>query len=246
MLPEMYTGASGMVATQRTLDLVANNLANVRTPAFRPDRPLFSSYLPPQEAVSAAASGAITARGVTVAGAWRNEETGALRETGSPFDVAIDGPGWFRIGTSAGERLTRNGSFSLSADGRLVTGDGDAVHDDKGRPIDLPNGSEIVIAADGTVEVDGKVVATLGLADADGQTLVREGETRWRAEGPVTPLEEGSAALRQGFIEESGVDATRELVALIAAQRMFEMQQRVVDVTANQVARQTLSLAGVR
>ncbi len=251
MFPELYTAASGMIAGQRSIDLVANNLANVRTAGYRPDRPLFAAYVESARGPASATSGVPAARGVRIAGAWRPDTPAALRETGGSLDVALSGKGYFRLGTPSGERLTRNGAFTLAPDGRLVTSSGDFVLDDKGQPIKL-QGGPVTISPDGTIEtggVDGEpgtVVARLGIADAAGVNLMREGKTRWRPEGPVAALADGEANVAQGFLEESGVSATEELVSLIAAQRLFEMQQKVVDVSANQIARQALSLAGVR
>ncbi|UCF66047.1 MAG: flagellar hook basal-body protein [Acidobacteriota bacterium] len=254
MFPQLYTATSGLVAGERALELVANNLANARTPGFRPDRPIFSSYLeaiaqPNPQADPEAPSGSLLrplqAYGVTLSGTWQPDVAGPIRETGSPLDLAIQGRGWFRIGTARGERLTRAGSFTRAADGRIVTPAGDELLDAQGSAIVIPEG-RLDVAADGTMTVDGAQVAQLGLAEATGRTLIREGDTLWKPSGPLELLEDGASRVLQGHIEESGVSATRELVTLVAAQRLFEMQQRIVHMTANVLAPKALDLANAR
>lgn len=245
MFPQLYTAASGIVAGEQTLDLVAGNLANVRTPGYRPDRPLFEGYL--SEAARAAFPGGEPAipREVALVSAWRSEESGPLRETGNPFDIAIEGEGWFRVRTPQGERLTRAGSFQRGPDAQLVTGHGYPVLDAAGRPITLPDG-RILVAPDGSVTVDEVNVGRLGLARAKAGALTREGELLWRFDGELQRLDPAQVKVRQGVIEESGVNATGELVTLIDAQRMYEMQQKVLDVTANTLARKAIELGDVR
>lgn len=246
MFPQLYTAASGMVAGEQTLDLVTGNLANVRTPGYRPDRPLFSTYLSAVTAAHVPGGRPAAPREVTMASAWRSDEMGPLHETAAPFDVAINGPGWFRIDTPHGERLTRAGNFTRGNDGRLVTQQGFAVLDETGKPITLPDGVNVTITTDGSVSVDGNPVARIGLAQAKAQDLTREGETLWLAKGPVTPVAAQDTDLRQGFMEESAVNATAELVNMIQAQRMYEMQQKILDVTANTLARKAIELGDPR
>lgn len=247
MFPQLYTAASGIVAGEQTLDLVTSNLANARTPAFRPDRPVFATYLSEAAAAASSPSGRADApREVMLAAAWRGEEQGPITETGGPFDLALQGPGWFRVATPNGERLTRAGAFSRAADGRLVTQHGHSVLDTNGRPIVLPEG-RIAVAPDGSVTVGEAPAGRIGLAQAVAATLKREGEMLWiPADGAVVPLAGDGTAIRQGYLEQSGVNATSELVSMIEAQRLYEMHQKLVDVTANTLARKAIELGEVR
>lgn len=245
MFPQFYTGASGMVASQKSLDLVANNLANVNTPAYVPQRPLFESYLDSRVAQAGALARGSRPEGVGLSGSWSPDQPGPMRSTGNPMDLAIEGPGWFRVLGDQGERLTRAGSMTRSREGLLTTLAGLPLLDDKGRKILLPEG-ELSVAADGTLTVGDSVVARLGLADALVADLTREGESLWKPKGKVSSLDPRNTNLRQGFLEGSGVSATSELVSMVEAQRLFEMQQKVVNVTANTVARRALELAGVK
>jgi flagellar basal body rod protein FlgG len=241
MFPQFYTGASGLVAAGKSLEVTSNNLANLRTPAYRPDRPLFASYLSQEAARQAPAAAGTGPQGVTVAGGWRSDRPGPLRETGNPLDVALQGPGWLRVATPAGERYTRAGSLTRGPEGQLTTQHGFSVLDDRGVPIQLPEG-QVQIAADGSLTVGDALVARLGIVDPGLAEMTREGENLWRAAGPVDALPPERTQLAQGFIEESGVEATQELITMIESQRMFDMQQRVVDLTANTVVPGALKL----
>ena len=108
MFPQLYTAASGMVAGERTLELVSNNLANADTPGFKADRALFETYLSDAARRDVPGGNPAAPRGVTVASSWRPEEQGSLRETQSPLDLALTGPCWFRVETPQWERLTRD------------------------------------------------------------------------------------------------------------------------------------------
>jgi len=244
MYPLLYTGASGMIAGLRTLNVVSNNLANVRTAAYRPEHTLFASYLS-AEMARQIPQGQPPSYGVSVSGGWRDEQPGSLRETGNPLDLALESRGWFRVGTTAGERLTRAGTFQRAQSGRLVTPEGDPVLDDRGQPITLPDGA-VVIAPDGSLTVNGAQVARLGFVDAPVAEMTREGATLWSAGSGARAMAQGEARVAQGFVEEPQVQATNELVSMIEASRLFELQQRVVDLTANTLARKALDLANAK
>lgn len=241
MFPQFYTGASGLVAAGKSLELTSNNLANLRTPAYRPDRPLFASYLSAESAQGRPVQPGSEPLSVSLAGGWRPDMQGPLRETGNPLDVALKGPGWLRVQTPDGERYTRAGSLTRREDGMLSTQHGFPVLDDRGVPIQLPDG-KVQIAPDGTLTVGDAMVARLGVADPGMANMAREGENLWRATGPVNQLAPEQTRLAQGFLEESAVEATRELMTMIESQRMFDMQQRIVDLTANTVVPSALKL----
>jgi flagellar basal body rod protein FlgG len=245
MFPQLYTAASGMVAGEQTLEIVSGNLANARTPGYRPDRPMFAEYLSEVLAARVPGGRPVAPNGVLLASSWRADEQGQLQQTGNDFDLALEGPGWFRIGTPNGERLSRAGIFTRALDGRLTTDQGNDVLDTNGKPIRLPEG-RLVVTPDGSLTVDGAVVARIGLAEATAQALLREGESLWAPQGPVKPLPPGRTRVAQGYIEESGVNATAELVNLITAQRLYEMQQKLLDLTANTLARKAIELGEPR
>jgi flagellar basal body rod protein FlgG len=243
MFGQLYTAASGLIAEERALQITTNNLANARTPAFAPDRAVFSTYLE-QAAEGPAGVGAPAPRQVLLSGVWRSLDGGPLRNTGNPLDLALEGRGFFQVDTPAGERLTRAGNFTRDGAGQLVTGTGYPVLDANGQPILLPPGDELVVTPDGTLSLDGAFVAQLGVVDAPEGVLVRDGNSLWRTADPAAELVPAEARVLQATLEESGVQVTGELARMISGQRLFEMQQRLVDVTANTIARQALELSG--
>lgn len=117
-------GLSQQTALQRNLDIIAHNLANMDTTAYKVERPLFHTYLAEIRDVEGRHD---NARMVNDYGMTRDMSEGALKSTSNPFDVAIQGKGYFMVSTSDGERYTRNGHFGLNGQGQLVTSDGDPV-----------------------------------------------------------------------------------------------------------------------
>ncbi len=237
MFPQLYTAASGLIAGERQIETSANNLANASTPAYQSERPLFETYL--GEAVKRAWPGAQPAapNSVSVTRSWRSTEAGPLHQTGNPLDLALESPGFFRVKTPNGERLTRAGNFTRDADGGLITTERFAVLDEAGQPIQLPDGP-FTVNPDGSYTGGGK----LGIVNALPQQLTRDGESLWDAGGAATPVDPATLSVRQGHLEGSNVDAVRELTGMVAAQRLFELQQRMVDLSGNQLARRALEL----
>lgn len=245
MYPSLYVGASGLIAGERSVEIVSNNLANSRTLAFQPERPLFSSYLNTAMGKPSGGGQPVAVSGVALAATWRPEGEAVLRQTNQPFDLALQGEGWFRIGTPAGERLTRAGAFTRDDDGRLVTMSGNPVLDTNGRPISIPQG-QLTVGGDGTLTVGEAAVGRLGLVQGAASGLSREGETLWRPAGDLIPLDPKADPVRQGYLEDSSVRPIDELVDLIAAQRNFELNQRVVDLMGNTVAKKAIELGAPR
>ena len=153
------TAAQGLRYWERKQQAVANNLANVSTVGFKREQVFAQLVLGP---------------GPTGAGAVDQTE-GARQETGRPLDLALEGEGFFVIRTPSGDRYTRNGTFSLDADGVLVDKAGNPVLARDGQAIILPPGA-IEIQADGDVLVDGAFLASLRIdAAPPGATLEKEG-----------------------------------------------------------------------
>jgi len=216
----MITRQSGLMAE---LQAVANNVANANTDGFRSEGVIFSEYVsalgPDAPSLSMAAA--------------RVRETsfapGSQGETGGPLDLAIAGEGFFMIATPEGDRLTRAGQFVQNAAGDVVTVEGHPVLDAGGAPLFIPPGAtQIGIAPDGTVSVDGQPVGQVGLfVPADPSGLTRQDGVKFIAEGGVLPAE--GATVAQGFLEGSNVNAVGEITRLIAVQRAYELGQNLLD-----------------
>jgi flagellar basal-body rod protein FlgF len=219
--------AWAMTTLERVVDIVANNLANASTPAFKRIVVKVTGGVPIPVAVSdGAAMGIGTLAGLPVSlTSGTDAAQGPVQRTGNPLDVAISGPGFFVVQTKAGAAYTRDGHFEVDAQGRLVTGAGDPVLGTAG-PIVIPQGARSVeIGRDGTVAADGAVIGQLRIELPPGQ-LQPLGGGLYAAAGPGRPV---APPLTPGALEGSNVSPVREMVALIAALRAYESAQRVMQ-----------------
>src|SRR5262245_33858133 len=137
----LYTAASGMIAKQRDLEVISNNLANASVSGYRPDATFYEVWKRAAgHGAGAAASREEAANSqVTIPRTYTSNASGALVETGAPLDLAIEGDAWFVVQAKGGERYSRGGSMRTSADGTLVTSDGLPLLG-TGGPIVLPEG----------------------------------------------------------------------------------------------------------
>lgn len=219
-----YAACAGLAAQTQALELVANNLANLGTAGYRGQQATFRSLIAGGGTVAwNPLNAAVNDFGV-LGGSRIDRSSGNLVPTGNPLDLAVAGTGFFEVKTDAGTVYTRNGGFHLTPTGQLVTGQGDAVLGEQG-PIILPNGA-VAVSGDGTVSVDGTVVATLRLAEFSPDTsLSAMGNSLYSA--PVgSALPPASSSIRQGMIEDSNVSPVEGVVQLISIQRNAEMMQR--------------------
>lgn len=253
----LNSAATGLRALSTRIDVVANNLANAETTAFKRSRVNFEDLmyttLKQPGATNAAGdvspAGIFVGLGVRISNTQLDLEQGGLENTARPFDVGISGPGFFRVrildSIGGGVAYTRNGNFFVNNDGELVLGMGDGYRVDP--PISIPpDAIEVNISQDGSVEVlrAGQTNATQvgqlrlnqfvnpqGLKLLGGSLYI---ETE--ASGPpieATPGESGTGQLLQGYLESSNVDPVKELVTLIKTQRAFELNSQSIQ-TADQ------------
>ena len=214
------TRQSGLMSEMRA---VADNIANANTTGFRAEGVVFSEYIQALDRDSPSLSMA----------AARVRETdfgqGSLGATGGTFDLAIEGEGFFLIGTPNGERLTRAGSFTPNENGDLVTSQGYPVLDAGGAPVFVPNGTgPVAISPDGTVSADGQPVGQIGLVmPTDPSAMTREDGVLFRADAGWENAETGR--VMQGFLEESNVDAVMQITRMIEVQRAYELGQGFLD-----------------
>lgn len=247
----LRTAASGMLAQQKQVDTIANNIANVNTTAFKKNDLTFRSllYQTLREPGAASSSGQMVPTGLQIgSGAEIGSSVkifvqGDLEPTSNPMDIAIAGEGFFKINMGNGEfRYTRDGSFRIDGNGDVVTIDGFRLEP----PITIPSDivGEPVIAQDGTVLVSQPGTTT---PSTIGQLLITRfaNPTGLRAEGSnfytetassgaptdQTPGNSGAGFLRQKFRERSNVAIVDELVALIQAQRHYEVNSRTIRVS---------------
>jgi flagellar basal-body rod protein FlgF len=217
-----YVTLTRQAGLMREMQVIAHNIANASTTGFRREGVLFSEFvrdLQGAEAALSMASGNARQTFLT---------QGGLTFTGGDLDLAIEGPGFFRIQTDQGERLTRAGHFAIDAEGQLVNPDGFRLLDDGGAPVQVPPGTTLSVARDGTLSADGEPVAQLGLVTVeDPADLRRQSGTLHEATGPVRPAE--GAVVHQGFLEDSNVSPIAEMARMITVQRAYEAGQKFLD-----------------
>ncbi|MFZ2099996.1 MAG: flagellar basal-body rod protein FlgG [Oricola sp.] len=240
--------ATGMTAQQTNLEVIANNIANVNTTGFKRARAEFSDLLYQTERLAGTPNsgnqaiipeGANIGLGVRTAAIRNLHIQGALAQTGNSYDLALTGRGWFQIEGPGGDTLyTRAGAFNTNGVGELVTVDGYRVSP----TITVPDGAtEVIVNNSGQVfaRIDGQAalqdLGQLSLAtfinDAGLKPLGSNLFSQTEASGePVAgvPGDPGFGTIQQGYLESSNVDPVKEITELIAAQRGYEMNSKVI------------------
>lgn len=257
----LLTAASGMMAQELNVEVISNNIANMRTTGYKRQRAEFQDLLynnlRDPGAISSATgtvtpSGIQLGSGVKTGATYRVMSQGNVLATEKELDVAIRGEGFFQIAMPDGRTaFTRDGSFDLDANGALVNIDGYAVQPS----ITIPSTARTVtIAADGTIQAmldDSTEPVSLGqlqLArfvnkaglESIGDNLYLETESS----GPAqigTPSESGFGNLLQAHLEQANVNAVSEISDLIAAQRAYEMNARIIS-AADQMLQATSNI----
>lgn len=231
----MYISAEGALVQQKRLEVIANNLANVETPGFKRDVAMFQArfaeaiqkgYDYPHSRTQNDVGG-----GVKVIDVETDFATSSLRETGIPTDFAVNGDGFFQVqGKDGNVYLTRAGNFTFDASGRLVTQNGDLpVLSESGGQITVDGSQPWELFPGGRIVQDGSATA-IGLVQPQSLgDLVKTGGNLFRPLAPVTPVAEGDRDIRQGYLEQSGVNPTRETMAMIETSRAFEANMRLIQ-----------------
>lgn len=207
-------------ALARELSLIAHNLANQSTTGYRAERMLFDQAL--RKAGAAEPVSFVVDRA-----SYLEERPGPIETTDRPFDVALDGDGWFSVETAQGLRYTRDGRFHRNDEGRLVTLDGHSVLDDTGGPILLQETvRQFVVATDGELTADGLGIGRLAVVRfPDDQRLLREAGGLYRAENNAQG-DAATARVLQGALEGANVDPILEITRLMEASRAYEQSAR--------------------
>lgn len=218
-----YTTLTRQSGLMREMQAVAHNLANMSTTGFRKEGVIFSEFVKNLDGEEPSLS-------MATANTRRIDlSQGTLTQTGGSFDFAIQGDGFFLIETPRGERLSRAGSFTPSAEGELVTPDGYRLLDNGGAPVFVPpDARAISLAADGTLSADGRPLTQVGLWQPnDPLDLVHEAGTLFKAENGSVPQEQGT--ILQGYLEDSNVNPITEITRMIEVQRAYELGQTFLD-----------------
>jgi flagellar basal-body rod protein FlgG len=243
VLRSLYSAASGMMAQQANMDTISNNLANVNTTGFKKGRAefqdlLYAQILPPVQNLS---PGISIGQGARLSSIQRIFSIGQLEVTDNPFDLAIQGEGFFKVRQPDGkEAYTRDGAFRLDDKRRLVTANGDILLGRTG-PIVIPQEASspeitpdgiIRFTKDGTNTDAGRITITT-FTNPSG--LTAQGNNLWAASDAsgtpqvVTPGDRESGRLGQSRLETSNVQSVEEMVNLITAQRAYEINSKVIQ-----------------
>jgi flagellar basal-body rod protein FlgG len=245
----LQIAATGMSAQQMRVEVISNNLSNMSTTGYNARRAEFADLHYQQIARAGtvnAADGTVLPTGIQLGLGVRPSAVtvelaqGALVQTGGDFDIAIEGNGYLEILLPDGEpAYTRDGGLKRNGEGVIVTADGHPVAPEIVVPQDArsisinPDGEVYAYFADA---VEGQLLGQFTLAgfanpkglEAMGSNLFRETE----ASGPAlqaTPGEDGLGTVRQGYLEQSSVDAVKQITDLIAAQRGYELNSKVIS-----------------
>lgn len=246
--------ATGMLAQQRNVEVISNNLANMNTTGFTRRRTEFHDLLyqnlrrvgsTSADDGSVVPTGVQVGLGVKLAAVYRIHAQGNLAATDNAFDLAVQGKGYFQVLLPSGETAyTRDGTFQLNANGEIVTHDGYVVQPGITVPSDaidvtVNQSGEVLVKLEGQVNLQNVgQLQTATFANESGlQAIGSNLLLETAASGPPTvgtPQAPGFGAVLQGFLETSNVNAVEEITNLISAQRAYEMNSKVIE-TADQM-----------
>lgn len=255
--------STGMLAQQTNVETIANNLANMNTTGYKAQRAAFQDLLyqtvqapgaQTSDTGTLSASGIQLGAGVRTAAVYRMIKNGDLKSTSNPYDMAVNGAGYFRIQMPDGtDSYTRDGNFQLSSSGQLVTQQGYTVQPG----ISIPStATAVTVSSTGLVQatIPGQValqsVGQLELTrfpneaglKALGDNLYSETTSSGSPQAGV-PGSTGYGTIQQYFLETSNVDAVSEVTNLISAQRAYEMNSKVIT-AADTMMQETAKLGG--
>jgi len=252
MVRSLWTGASGMIGQQAQVDVISNNLANVNTHGFKKQRVEFEDLIyqtlrvagTPATENTVVPVGVQMGHGVRLAATQRVFSQGSLQQTDVPTDMAIAGDGFFRVQMFDGSwAYTRNGTFKVDSDGRMVTSNGFWLLPD----IIMPEGflpESISISRDGRVtvrvpDIDPTESIEVGRIELyrfpNPVGLMAVGDNLFRVSAasgdpiPGVPGFDGMGTIQNRFLEMSNVAVVQEMVNLIVAQRAYEFNSRTIQ-----------------
>ncbi len=245
----IYITLSRQMALFRDMEVTANNIANVDTPGYNAEKLMFSDYLvdDANRRKSAYANDPVS---------YRDTANGSMKQTGNPFDLAINGDAYFQVQTPLGIRFTRSGNFQVDAEGTLMTNNGYPVLGADGGQITIPqNARDVKINAMGQMTAEGEEIGQIGLMQFQNeQAMTRLGNNLYSSTETPQPttteravLGEPVASMNQGFLESSNVTAVTEMVRVMNVSRavtstakfietMYDLERKTGSVYAKQSA----------
>ncbi len=218
-----YIALSRQSVLRRKMDIIANNLANMTTPAFKGEDMMFVEHLKKtgdNDRVSLVQDLALL----------RNLNAGPMSKTDNPLDLAINGDGYFAIETPDGERYTRNGTFQLNQDGQVVTTQGDLVLGTDGNAITIPaNEPNITVSRDGSISAGETLIGRIQIVGFENEQELEKLSNSMYARGNQEPQAAEGAEVAQGMIEGSNVQGIVEMTKMITTVRSYTATSKLVD-----------------
>jgi flagellar basal-body rod protein FlgF len=220
----LLVSLSQQLAAYRSMDVIANNIANVSTPGFKRESAKFEEFIT-HVAPSEGQTGQQAVSFVKDAGISRDLSQGSIESTGAPLDFAINGKGFFTVQTPGGMRYTRDGHFTLDGNGQVVTNDGYALQGDSGAITITPDDQNIQVSPDGTISSIvngiGNQIGKLQVNDfADESAMVKQGSNLYSTSQTATAATDST--IKQGALESSNVQPVVEISHMIEVMRAYQ------------------------
>lgn len=234
MIRGLYTAASSMDVLQKKTNIRSNNLANVNTNGFKKSEGITASFpemlLSRIEGAKADQEIGELSTGSYMENSFKDMSQGSFQRTDNPLNFAVEGEGFFVIETEAGERYSRDGSFSINADSELVTQNGNPVLDTEGERIQLIPDQDFRVSADGQITFNnGMQGAQIDLVNFEDEAeLVQEGDNLYAAQEEAEAVA-SDGAIAQGYLEGSNVEIVEEMAKMIKTTRHYESNQKVIS-----------------
>ncbi len=240
----IYTAFSGMKAQLDALEVLANNLANINTTAFKEGKAFFTYLNQSLDASQRPDDFNVTVNRSVLTREALNAEAGSLVSTNRELDIAIEGDGFLQIQTPRGFRYTRNGNLHLNAQSVLTTSEGFPVIGTSGRPITLSRGA-VHISQDGEVSLDNNPVDRLKLVSFDDlSALAKEGNSLFVSRSAEDAGKISNAKIRSGYLEQSNVNAVSSIVQMVNILRHFEAIQKSINLEMNDMNAKAIEKLG--
>lgn len=234
MLRGIYTSATGMEAQKDMQESIADNLANSNTSGFKAVRHIYKSFAdnPIVSPTSGAEIGQMS-HGIEAFATDYDFSQGALRQTGNPLDIAIQGEGFFAVQDQDGQvSYTRNGHFTLDQDGYIVTQAGDYLLDQGLAPIFLgfQGVRDLTVLRNGNVVINGDYVSRLNTFEfPENAQIMKKAGDKYYAEESIAGMQNSlDTTLVQGFVENSNVSPVKTSAEMVQVMRNYESNQRAM------------------
>lgn len=258
MLRGLYTSYTGMLNEQYRMDIMSNNLANADTTGFKKEGSTSQAYAEVMAVkIKDLSENPNTPKrlgnmslGVKIGETYTDFSQGSLRDTGNTYDIALGGSGFFNIEftSKSGEtstKYTRDGGFTITKEGYLVTKDGDYVLGENGRIQLSTTAGNTVFDRSGDIYQDDRLVASLKISDfEDTNYLTHYGETMWDAKEGAVEIDAADPEVHQGYLEMSNANVVKEMVNMITISRQYESNQKMLT-TFDETLEKTMSLSKV-